>query len=103
MCPRDALAKVLIRFKDLDIGVLAGAEMEFRMLQSNNEEPFSEPNYCSQFSYSLQEDVLFYIELHLYFAGIDIESMHIESGMGIFEFTIKPEEGVKAADGVFFV
>ena len=99
--PRDALAQVLRRLEVLGIVVLTGTEMEFRMLYCDTgEPPFSEPDFCSQFSFALQEDVLFYIENNLHSAGIEIEGMHIETLTGIFEYTSRPQEGIKAADDV---
>ena len=75
--------------------------MEFRMLHCDTgEPPYSEPDFCSQFSFALQEGVLFYIESNLYSAGIEIEGMHIETATGIFEYTSRPQEGIKSADDV---
>ena len=99
---RGVLVKLLKRLEDLGINVFTGTEMEFLMLQRGSREPpFSEPDYCSQLSFSSQEDILFYIESNMRSSGIDIETMHTEAAVGMFEFTIKPAEGIKALDNVF--
>ena len=99
---RDALIKLFKRLEVEGISVLTGTEIGFRMLQrSSREPPFSEPDYCSQLSFSSQEDILFYIESELHASGIDIETMHTEGAPGMFEFTMKPAEGIKALDSMF--
>ena len=100
--PREAALRQLRRLEERGLSLLAGTEMEFRMLKQGTREPyFTTPDICCHLSFALQEDVLFYMEDNLHRAGINIELMNTEYAAGQYEFNIKPERGIKAADAVF--
>ena len=100
--PREAALRQLRRLEERGLSLLSGTEMEFRMLKQGTREPhFTTPDICCHLSFALQEDVLFYMEDNLHRAGINIELMNTEYAAGQYEFNIKPEPGIKAADAVF--
>ena len=99
---RDILINMLKRLELHGISVSTGTEMKFSMLPLGSSEPqYAEPSHLSQLTFSLQEDVLFYVEKQLHNTGVGVDQMHVESAPGQCEFTIWPCEGIKAADNVF--
>ena len=100
--PREAALQQLSRLEERGLTLLSGTEMEFRVLKQGITEPhFITPELCCHLSFAVQEDVLFYMENNLHRAGINIELMNTEYAPGQYEFNIKPERGIKAADAVF--
>ena len=93
--------KQLKRLDDHDWSLKAGAEMEFRLLGADDLPHVDALDYAGQLSFAGLEDVLFYLCENLLEAGVHTETMHTEYAPGQFEFTLRPELGIKAADDIF--
>ena len=97
---RDAALKQLKRLDERGWIIKAGTEMEFCLLDTENAPIVSAPDLFGQFSFAKVEDVVFDFQKNLLGAGVHIETMHAESTTGEFEFTLRPELGIKAVDNI---
>ena len=101
-CATRALAqKQLERLDNRGWSLKAGIEMEFRLLGADDRPRVNALDYAGQLSFAGSEDVLFYLHENLLEAGVHTETMHSEYAAGQFEFTLRPEPGIKAADDMF--
>ena len=97
---RAAALKQLKRLDDRGWIIKAGTEIEFNLLDAENDPVASAPDYCGQLTFAKVEDVLLYFQKNLVGAGVHIETMHAEVSAGEFEFTLRPELGIKAVDNI---
>ena len=97
---RDAALKQLKRLDDRGWIMKAGTEMEFCLLDTEHAPIVSAPDPFGQLTFAKVEDVLFDFQKNLLWAGVHIETMHAESTTGEFEFTLRPELGIKAVDNI---
>ena len=97
---RAAALKQIRRLNDRGWIIKTGAEMEFRLLGVGNIPIVSVGDYAGQLTFAEVEEVYFYFQKNLLEAGVHIETMHTEADPGQFEFTLRPEPGIKTADGV---
>ena len=97
---RAAALKQIRRLNDRGWIIKTGAEMEFRLLGAGNVPIVSVGDYAGQLTFAEVEEVFFYFQKNLLEAGVHIETMHTEADPGQFEFTFRPEPGIKTADGV---
>ena len=97
---RAAALKQLKRLDDRGWMMKAGSEMEFCLLDAENAPIVSAPDLFGQVTFARVEDALFDFQKNLVGAGVHIETMHAEGITSEFEFTIRPEPGIKSADNI---
>ena len=98
---RAAALKQLERLDDRGWIIKAGTEMEFCLLDAENAPIVSAPDLCGQLTFARLENILFDFQKNLLAAGVQIETMHTEGAItSEFEFTIRPEPGIKSADNI---
>ena len=97
---RAAALKQLKRLEDRGWMMKSGAEMEFFLLDAENVPIVSAPDLFGQLTFARVEEALFYFQKNLFGAGVHVETMHTEAATAHFEFTLRPEAGIKAADDI---
>ena len=97
---RAAALKQLKRLDDRGWTMKAGAEMEFCLLDAENAPIAPAPDPFGQLAFARVEEALFYFQKNLLGAGVHVETMHAEAATAEFEFTLRPEAGIKAADDI---
>ena len=97
---RAAALKQLKRLDDRGWMMKAGSEMEFNLIDAENAPIVPTPDSFGQLTFARVEDVLLHFQKNLLGAGVYIETMHTEAFAGEFEFTLRPELGIKSADNI---
>ena len=101
-CWRDVLRRQVVALTGLGIEVLVGHEMEFALTDEQGQalgEQFGWPCYGAGVYSELAEFAADLCE-RLDAAGVPLEQVHAEYGLGQFELSLPPREPLTAADNV---
>lgn len=100
-CPRQNLARMVSQFEAQGIGLTAALEAEFSLFSKTDEGDFTHSRAGGMFSVAglnRHADLMHEIVATLEAMGLDVEQLGKEYGPSQFEFTLRYDEPVGAAD-----
>ena len=94
----------LQRLENLGYELYSSFEWEFRIQHADSGEYlFHHPDACSTFILSDKEKHFCDLDRQLYAAGVDMETLEVEYGSGMYEMALKPQKGIAMADQSFIL
>ena len=101
-CPRYVARQQIQRLGNLGYELLSSFEWEFRIQHSETGNYlFDHPDaYCSLVLADKEKEFC-ELDRQMYATGIDIETLEIEYGSGMYEIAMKPQRGIDIADQSF--
>ncbi|ESN90165.1 hypothetical protein HELRODRAFT_116562 [Helobdella robusta] len=100
--PRFILRRQLDRLEKLGYIFKSAFEVEFTLYDEKTGLPvFNGLDAVTTLVLAKFEDYLYTLEENLKMAGVEVTSMLVEHGLGQFELTLEPLDGVKSADALF--
>ncbi|XP_071845140.1 lengsin-like [Apostichopus japonicus] len=97
--PRNILQAQLQDLAMKDLSILSAIEYEFWLVDEKTRVPINpDINGYSTLQFAKHQEFLSKIALNLFEAGVDVNCSQVEYGKGMFEITMEPSFGMKAAD-----